>query len=185
MNGRRPGTVLLSALVFLVLTACLAEDTCACTYPPEDVVHEIYLLEGSGPHTRLRAVEVRLQPYDSPGMVALEELVTQVPPEKEGLGNAWTALGEPITAVRSVAHRKGVVTVDLTRGVWDPYPTVDFFVRFDLGLATQQLVWTVQRAIGTDDPVLLTVRGEPARGVWLHRVEGPIEADPKVLAARR
>ena len=71
-----------------------------------------------------------------------------------------------------------LVTVDLTEDVWDPYPNIDLEDPPDGRLVTQQLVWTVLGALGTDAPVLVTVDGEPARGIWLHRLDGPVTLAP-------
>jgi hypothetical protein len=49
----------------------------------------------------------------------------------------------------------------------------------------QQLVYTVQVVLDSTDPVVLTDEGEPATMVSGTRIDGPIEADPNVLAALR
>ena len=75
-----------------------------------------------------------------------------------------------------MTHAGGVVTVNLSGDMWDPYPAADLANVPDGLLTVQQLVWTVQRALDTDDPVLVTAAGEPTRGVWL---------DPRRLAGQR
>lgn len=173
---RRLAGVLLAALL---LSACLSvDDSCACQRPAPDVPYEIYVLSGPGRQATLRVERLRLPPSGNPGMVALPALMTWRPESPaDGLNGFALLRDEPITRVRSVSHRHGVVTVDLTRSVWDPYPTADLSFRVDGELVMQQLVWTVQRAIRTTDPVLLTVRGRPARGVWLHSLDGPVGRD--------
>jgi hypothetical protein len=42
----------------------------------------------------------------------------------------------------------------------------------------QQLVWTLNRALDTTLPVLLTVNGKPTRGIWFERLDGPVPMEP-------
>ncbi len=89
----------------------------------------------------------------------------------------------PAAAVNSVVVGSDMITVDIDRNVWDPYPTADG--NWPGGeVVMQQLVWTLHGALGTDLPVLLTVDGEPARGIWFHRLDGPVAAEPAMEPAR-
>jgi hypothetical protein len=171
--------------LLVVLMSCLAEEQpCACTYPAEAVAYELYVMDGPGADARLVPVRVEDAPSGNPGMVALPRLLALEPKGRKV--NAWHGLqDEPFTEVVAVEHRRGVVTVHLSEDPWDPYPTVDLASQVDGGLAVQQLVWTVTEAIGTVDPVRVVVGGREVRGVWLHRVDWPVAADPDVLADRR
>ncbi|MCZ3386268.1 MAG: GerMN domain-containing protein, partial [Actinomycetia bacterium] len=84
----------------------------------------------------------------------------------------------PIAEVNSVIVDSDVITVDVDQDVWDPYPNIDCVACPPGELVMQQLVWTLHGALDTDLPVLLTVNGEPARGIWLHRLDGRVAADP-------
>jgi hypothetical protein len=65
----------------------------------------------------------------------------------------------PGAALRSpVEHADGVVTVDLTGVGADPAGPTD--------LAVQQLVFTVQGALQSTDPVRILVDGEPVERLW-------------------
>lgn len=169
--------------LLVVLASCLgAEEPCACTYPAESTTHRIYLLVNGDGSPRLAPVKVTVSDSGDPGLDAARALV-----EAGELGekvNGFRQLpGEPITQVRQVVHRDGLVTVYLARSPWDPYPHIDLDTWVTGDLVVQQLVWTVQSALDTDDPVLLTVRGEPARGVLGVRFGGPVAAD-RSLARR-
>ncbi|QYJ05259.1 META domain-containing protein [Nocardioides panacisoli] len=78
--------------------------------------------------------------------------------------------------VRSVVHDGSVINVDLDKDPWDPYPTIDMACPPDGAVAMQQIVRTAQEALDSEDAVLLTVNGTPARGIWLHRLKGPVAA---------
>lgn len=84
----------------------------------------------------------------------------------------------PIAKVNFVRVDSDVITVDLDREVWDPYPTADFGAGPTGNVVMQQLVWTLDGVLDTNLPVLLTVNGVPARGIWFYRLDGPVEADP-------
>ena len=165
--------------------SCLAEEEpCACTYPAEDVAYELYVMDGIGGDAGLVPMRVEDTPSGNPGMVALPRLLELEP--KGRRFNAWDGLiGEAFTEVRSVSHRDGVVTVRQSEDPWDPYPAARIGLRIDGELAGQQLVWTVTRALGTDDPVRVVVDGREARGVWRHRVDWPVAPDPDALAVAR
>ena len=166
----------------VVLSACLAEDSCACQYPDDSPRFDVYLLTGFGEHAALVPSEIRDDSERDPGVVAVTSLLATTPPRDAGLVNGWAVLEEPIVEVRGVTHRDGLVTVNLSGDMWDPYPAADLVVVPDGRLTVQQLVWTVQRALDTDDPVTVTANGEPMKGVWLDRVDWPVSADPAVLA---
>lgn len=83
---------------------------------------------------------------------------------------------EPIADVNAVEVTDDLITVDLDREVWDPYPAIDCDCPSGEAVM-QQLVWTLDRALGVDLPVLLTVDGEPAEGIWLHELDGPVSRE--------
>jgi len=108
-------------------------------------------------------------------------------PEGRGWSNGFnyfvTFEPSPITTLLSVDVAAGVVTVDVSRDVSDPYPTVDCACPSG-SIVMQQLVWTVQSALGSHVPVALTVNGEPARMIWGTRLNGPVQADRDVITPR-
>jgi hypothetical protein len=80
-----------------------------------------------------------------------------------------------------VCHTTGLITVDLVAPDSDVAPA-----RVELArLALQQLVYTVQDALGSTDPVRLLVDGSPAEHLWGQPVAAPIQrADPLETRAR-
>lgn len=123
---------------------------------------------------RLVARQVQTEGTGRPGYDAVRALLSTRPDDGQ-LVNRFSGLSvepDPITDVREVTHRNGVIGVDLTVDPWDPYPTISCICPPG-ELLTQQLVRTVQTALGSLDPVLVTVRGEPARGIWLYPLAGP------------
>lgn len=182
----RPPLLALVLTVGLLLSSCLAErDPCACSLartPGTDV----FVLSGPGPESRLETVGVAAPGLRrDAGRAAVRALLRWRPDVESGQRNGWHVLSEPIARVRSVTHADGVVRVDLDRQVWDPHPALDLVWAPDGERAWQQLVWTVSSALDTHDPVELTVRGMPARGVWFHRLDGPVAADPGLLGPAR
>jgi hypothetical protein len=90
--------------------------------------------------------------------------------------------GVPFTDIHSVVATRALITVDLTRDPWDPYPNIDCVCPGGR-VVMQQLVWTVQTALGSTAPVRLTVDGDPVRGILGHRLAGPVRASKKALPA--
>ena len=89
----------------------------------------------------------------------MSALIAWQPDDEVDVRNGWQLItDEPITELRSVAHRKDVVVVDLDRAVWDPYPAYDMEPDPTVTWPCS-LVWTVWAALDTRDPVLLTIRG--------------------------
>ena len=90
--------------------------------------------------------------------------------------NLGFGIGEPVAVVRSVEVQGDLIVVDLNREVPDPYPTVD--CNCPRGeIVMQQLVWTVNGALNTDLPVLVTAEGEPADTFWGYPLDGPVAPD--------
>jgi hypothetical protein len=85
----------------------------------------------------------------------------------------------PIAKVNSVTVDPDVIVVDLDRNVWDPYPAANCLCPSG-DMVMQQLVWTLNSALDRTLPVLLTINGEPARGIWFHRLNGPVSMEPGV-----
>lgn len=131
------------------------------------------------PATLLTSREVVVEDTGRPGYDALHALLTLEPPVAgltEGLNVLDQPGEEPTIDVRSVTHDDGVVRVELTGTPWDPYPSVDFCCPPNGEVVTQQLVHTVQAALGTTDPVEFD-----SRGIWFDRLDGPVEADPDLV----
>ncbi|WP_181641569.1 META domain-containing protein [Nocardioides massiliensis] len=82
--------------------------------------------------------------------------------------------------VRSVVHDGSVITVDIDMDPWDPWPTASLVCAPHGELAIQQVVRTAQAALDSDDPVLLTVNGAPARGMWMYPLNGPAAASATI-----
>lgn len=176
----------LALALSLVLVGCLTtSDSCACQYPADAPAYDVYLLTGFGGDARLEPVVVRDDTNADPAMVAVTALLHTTPPPEADRVNGWAVLEEPIVEVLAVDHRDSVVSVELSRDMWDPYPTVDLKEIPDGRLTLQQLVWTVQGALETDDPVVVTHEGEELRGVWFTRADWPVAADRSVLAMQR
>lgn len=120
------------------------------------------------------------------GIDAVNALLEQKAERQDFFCNLWSGLGdtpEPVAGVTSVTHRDGVVTVDLDRDVADPFPAASPVCA--QGMQLQQLVHTVTSALRTDDPVLVTVDGEPAESVFGEPADRPVEADPSILRGIR
>jgi hypothetical protein len=115
------------------------------------------------------------------GVDAVRALLTtrSADPDHVNGFNPLTIEPVPITGVNAVTERGGVITVDLTEDVWDPYPAVECMCPGEI--ITQQLVWTVQTALRSNRPITVTINGEPARGIWLEPLEVPVPADPAAL----
>lgn len=80
-----------------------------------------------------------------------------------------------------VCHTAGLITVDLVAPESDVVPD-----RVELArLALQQLVYTVQDALRSGDPVRLLINGAPAGQLWGQPIGAPIQrADPLDTRAR-
>lgn len=124
------------------------------------------------------------------GVVAVEALLAYAAEDVDGDDiNVWHGAGGtgpdsgplPIDVV-SVEHRGGMVTVDFSGPVDNPWPSSEFSWVFDPALLPQQLVRTVQDALDTNDPVLVTQDGQPVDAVLTAPVKQPIQADDEDLA---
>jgi hypothetical protein len=139
-----------------------------------------FLVWGERGLRHIAAQTVTTDNTGDPGLDAVRALLTSRPPNPE-LANGFdflTIKPRPITTVNDVSPGDGVITVDLSEEVWDPYPNVRCGSCPSGDIVTQQLVWTVQTALNSTDPVLVTVNGEPARGIWMDPLDGPVQADP-------
>ena len=155
------------ALTF-VLVACLSEgDSCACSMPADAVTYEMYVLSDFGPDATLVKHEFDAEPVDDELTLVLNALLHFTPPADAEQVNGWALLGEPITDLQAVNVSADHVLVTLTKDVWDPYPLADMAAVPDGRLTYEQLVRTVQAAVGDDRDVRVEVGGKPIRGVWL------------------
>lgn len=156
----------------------------ATTRPDRDV--EIFLLtksrRGSGVTDQITSVTVSTHDSGDVGLDVVRALFA-ANPKLRWLANGFNYFTSiepsPITTVRSVTADSGLITVDVIRDIMDPYPTVDCDCPFG-DIVMQQLVWTLQTALHSHDPVALTVNGEPAAGIWGMHLNGPVRADPPV-----
>lgn len=122
----------------------------------------------------LRAETVAISATGDRAREAVQALV--LAPAPEGHVGGGFARQDGRYTVRSVVHTDGVIAVDLDKDPWDPFPNAFLTCAPDGELVMQQIVRTVQNALGSDDPVLLTVNGVPARGIWMHPLNGPIDS---------
>ncbi len=101
------------------------------------------------------------------GVDAVHALLTMSPRDPDYL-NMWTSLGEqpdPVD-VKSVTHEAGIIDVELTAAPSGQYASMQG--RSPRGeLIVQQLVYTVQAALGSTDPVVVAVNGRPVDQLWL------------------
>ena len=137
---------------------------------------------------------------DSTGDLGVDAVTALIysQPTNPNSTNAWSIMAHEANdtadagaGVQSVTHADGVITVDLDShvpegapiancprpGACPPAPSGD--------IVLQQLVYTVQAALDTNDPVVLTDQGDPATMVFFTPINGPIEADPHALAPDR
>lgn len=174
-----------AVLVSLAFTAIHAMTTqvasCGCSIEPARQV-TIYQAERASDRWRLVSHEVPTTDYGGSGLSAVRALTVR--PGDISEINGWVHVDNDsaIAVVGSVVVREGVITVDLSRSVWDPDPdpAVDVAPSVPGRVVMQQLVWTVTEALGIDAPVRLTVNGRPARGVRGFAVHGPVSRDPAV-----
>ncbi|MDQ3628285.1 MAG: GerMN domain-containing protein [Actinomycetota bacterium] len=121
------------------------------------------------------------------GVDAVNALLEQKSERQDVFCNLWSGPGptpEPVAGVTSVTHLDGLVTVDLDRDVADPFPAMRTVCPIDPQL--QQLVHTVTSALRTEDPVLVTINGEPADEVFGVRIDRrPVGPDMTVLRGIR
>lgn len=126
----------------------------------------VYYVLGDGQQARL-VREFHPVWTTDPLTGAVTELLGTAPQDPD-LHTDWpddAALHAPVT------HDNGIVTVDLTRPGKVPAERA--------ALTLQQLVYTVQGAAGSTDPVRLLVDGEPVPTLWGQDVSRPIpRADP-------
>jgi Immunoglobulin-like domain of bacterial spore germination/Sporulation and spore germination len=116
------------------------------------------------------------------GIDAVQTLLTEQPPR---FSNPWPGLADvPVAQVNSVRHDDGVVTVDFDRQLQASASMEG--ANSPLGeLTVQQLVLTVQSALRTDDPVLITVNGEEADEAFGYPLDGPEPADWSLVSGIR
>jgi hypothetical protein len=146
---------------------------------------------------KLASEQVTMDSTGDRGVDAVTALIYAQPTEPNHT-NAWSIMahGANDTAdagagVLSVSHADGVVTVELDSHVPEGAPIANCPRPGACPLAPsgtvvlQQLVYTVQAALDTTDPVVLTDQGDPARMVFFTSINGPIEAHPNALAPGR
>ncbi|HYJ69121.1 MAG TPA: Gmad2 immunoglobulin-like domain-containing protein [Nocardioidaceae bacterium] len=120
----------------------------------------------------------------SSGDVGLDAVQLLLQERPRGMINSWTGVmaPKPVARVNDVTHDGDTVTVDFDRQL-DPLPSLS---SPEFGRpVVQQLVLTVQSALRTDDPVLLTVNGEAADEAFGYPLSGPLEADWSLVSGIR
>jgi hypothetical protein len=143
---------------------------------------------------RLVSEQVTVEGTGDVGVDAVSALIYTQPTDPDHY-NAWSTMAHEANdtadagaQVLNVTHDDGVITVNLDSHVPEGPPVIDCDLPSDPCPAVsgrimlQQLVYTVQAALDTADPVVLTDQGEPATMVSGTPIDGPIRADPKVLA---
>jgi Immunoglobulin-like domain of bacterial spore germination/Sporulation and spore germination len=108
------------------------------------------------------------------------------------LGNPWSGLASdqpmPIAEVNSVTpsdlQANDPVTVDFD-GPLSSSPSMEGPNSPFSKLTIQQLVLTVQSALRTNDPVLITINGEPAEEAFEVPLSGPIQANGSLVTGIR
>jgi hypothetical protein len=106
------------------------------------------------------------------GVDAVQALMQ--PRDVEPFTNMWQFTDAEIA---SVLQGDGVLVADFSSPV-RLVCNMDVCPELRGEAALQQLVWTLDSALRTDDPVLITVDGEPATEVFGTPVDGPVAADP-------
>lgn len=128
----------------------------------------------------------------SSGDVGLDAVQTLLDTRSRGeFKNIWhgfDAMGQdagPIAQVNEVTHADGVITTDFDRQLLSPLASVESSDPTFAEVAVQQLVLTVQSALRTDDPVRITVNGEPASEAFGQPLSQPVQADWSLVAGIR
>jgi Sporulation and spore germination len=185
--------VLLCAL--WMVTSCGADGSEEASTGHEQVV-TIYQIKLPSEAAHLVPVQVEVPGTGDVGVDAVTALIYTRAAGPDHY-NAWStmALDANDTAdagakVLSVTQADGVVTVDLDSHAPEGVPVIDCARASDTcaalssgKLMLQQLVFTAQAALDSTDPVVLTDQGEPATMVSGTNIDGPVHADPNVLAA--
>jgi hypothetical protein len=154
--------------------------------PPTMIEVSVALVTGGGIGDQREPFGLARYPTSVPstgdeGWDAVNALLTTVAPDGHATNgfNYSSDARWPAASVNSVTVDEDKVVVDLDHTVWDPYPTSD--CNCPPGdVVMQQLVWTLHDTLNTDLPVLLTINGEPAKGIWFYELTGPVAADPEL-----
>ena len=165
------------------------------TLPPAEScaaqVHEgcpvdlaVYFATSSGDQVHSAGVTVK-----SSGNVGLDAVRALLDtPSRNAFANYWHGYdlnppdSGPIADVNDVTHADEQITVDFDR------PLNSELADIQAGLAPmilQQLVLTVQSALHSDDPVVITVNGQPADEAFGAPLPGPLAADWSMVAGIR
>ncbi|MGI8613032.1 MAG: Gmad2 immunoglobulin-like domain-containing protein [Nocardioidaceae bacterium] len=154
----------------------------------------VYVVDATGtrygPAGHLFPEQVRAADTGNLGLDAVNALLSTVPDDPDYL-NEWAtvhgtqggdlALKTPVT-VDSVREGDGVITVDFSGPLDNPFPAAAFDWTFDPAAFAQQVVWTVQAALHSDAPVEMTMNGSPVHTVLFADVTQPVGKDPAALA---
>jgi hypothetical protein len=158
----------------------------------------VYMLQASSEPRRMAGGQlvpetVSWQDSGDTGLDAVNALLSSESTDPDYL-NVWTQLSDennsgpvelngPVT-VTSVSERDGQITVDFAGPVDNPWRAlIDWVV--SPGLFSQQLVWTVQDALDSEAPVLVTMDGEPVDTILGAEVKNPLQRDPYALPLSR
>jgi hypothetical protein len=120
---------------------------------------------GAGKYTlRLFPEQHQVSSAGNAGFAAVSELFT-TPPTDPDYSSLWAS-----GSVVSVTEQPSLITVDLSN---DAAPVGDAPTARVYHVALQQIVYTVQRALDSHDPVRIMISGSPPAGATV-----PLQADP-------
>ena len=171
--------------------AFVALDDEASVEPPIAATSsvELYFINRDG---KLVSERATAPDTGNPGLDAVTALLVTTPADPD-YTNIWSRLEESSRGIvpevvasvtaSQIIERDGVIAVDFSGPVDNPWgDTVDLDWAFDPRLFSQQLVWTVQGALDSDAPVLLTMAGNPVKDVLTARVDMPVRRDAEAQA---
>jgi hypothetical protein len=168
-----------------------SDDPAGPTQPPPCAVEvregcpvdlAIYFSRSSG--NELVSAGVSVTSSGNVGLDAVQALLDAK--TRGGFDNFWhgnaTVQERPIAQVNDVTHAGGVITTDFDRQLTTGLASFEGDGTDWGQIPLQQLVLTVQSALRTDDPVLITVNGEPADEAFGERLTEPVEGEPERIS---
>lgn len=138
------------------------------------------------PGSEVHSAGVTVQSSGNVGLDAVQALLET--PSHNAYANYWHGYHfsppdtGPIAAVNDVTHANEQITVDFDRPLNSELADLQESLAPEI---LQQLVLTVQSALHSDDPVLITVNGQPADEAFGAPLTGPIAADWSIVSGIR